>query len=294
MVLLSFSQALKTAKDFGTVLALAVDADEAVVRLERGITASESRKVRAVVVAAEKYINGDFVQLEKLAMSFSSYPGRLLAIEAFIKKNGVKNASLAVSLAELITSGNRSVSPDLNPKGAKLIKMIMQNSEDFIKPTAKSTAKELADMAKLIKVPAGSNDEPSPKSVAQAEKIAELAKKFVLIDDVVEVAEALPTWRITNDFLLNFLEKVGIKTVYAGQRILAATRISGVGCEKVINKAIRQIVANCPEDTDIANLLIKSRALKSDHFSLLQVSPKTVIAGRSSAISELLSQLAGS
>jgi hypothetical protein len=269
-----FENALAKATDFTSLLALAPKADEGVASEKDEMIPEAIQRVMAVITAAEKYVGDDLKKLKQLGMSFSNYSNRLLTFEVFIQKKGLKDVCAAATMSDMIKNSMECVCADCHPKAMKLLKIIIKAGRDFI-PNSDSSVEDLINMCRFIDVPENDKAEFSDEMVERMNLIVESAKKFSTVKEITAVSRLIPSWKIANKLIMDFLTRVGVHSVDDTKGILEATDTESNGGKDVVNEIIRQMVVNCPEGTDYSGLLKKSKALGSNSGELILAVPMT-------------------
>jgi hypothetical protein len=210
-------------------------------------------------MVAERFLKGRVSSLQELLPYFSTFSGRLVAIESFVEKHLPKNAVAATSLIEIIVNSQNHLCAVHHPRALAICTAIREMAQPFIAPTQNSTPQELVAMIKLVKGPEDGGDVP-PASMNKIIDIATSAKRFEKLDDILLVSRTLPHRKTANGLMLDFLKRVGITTAAEAEKLLELTNTEFEGSEELINEIIRQIVRKGPKDLNIATLLAKTEA----------------------------------
>jgi hypothetical protein len=258
----NFWQSLRRVKNFPELLVCAkvADADQVGREIMDLIDPSTIRRVSEVMIIAEKFIQGRPRKFIELFLSFSTFSGRLMAIESFVEKHPPKNAVAAITLIEMISEGAAHVCHLCHPRALAISLIIREMAQPFIKPTSKSTALELAAMAKLVKGSSDGSDILPEESIKQIEEIAACAKRFK-IADTIAIARTLSDWTVSNGLMLDLLKRVKIKTADEAEQLLESTHVETAGGRELINEIIYQM-GKCSEKIDIAYLLSTTDAFE--------------------------------
>lgn len=226
------------------------------------LSTEETEKVGLIIAAAMSYIAADIEKLGEFVSKFSRCKSRALAIEAFIAKNGLidmNTVQALIGLANSIEAREDCIESHCAVTG-KLIRDIHELSwGTIINPTSESTVADLVAMAEFLTY---DGDDVPEKLRVLVDRIVECAKQFAF-NDIITIAKAIHLYQSKNNLLLHLLNTIGIKTVEEAVSVLAATKENSPGGREVVNAVIRQIVANCPPDTDIVGTIDESGAMCS-------------------------------